>query len=105
MPKKPSKTSLDFAVFGLSFALVLTDEIKRLVPIKSHQYNRVVAADKTINRLLDSVAPHGPATIDCKKAEELFDLLKAKVLEMYSQPQATATAKPPRKARKAEVTA
>ncbi|MHC1697756.1 MAG: hypothetical protein AB9919_06810 [Geobacteraceae bacterium] len=91
MPKSPAKNSLNFAVFGLSFALCLTDEIKRLVPMKSHQYNRVEAADKTINLLLDSVAQHGPQTIDCEKAEELFNLLKAKVLEMYSVPKPRQT--------------
>lgn len=77
MSAQKSKASLSFAVFGISFALAAADQVKHDVKPRSQSWNRAASLEAAANRLLDSVAPAGPAHQDSSNAGAIFDLVTA----------------------------
>jgi hypothetical protein len=78
---QPTKATLSFAVFGISYALAAADEIKRNVRRLSEQWNRAESVEHAANRLLDSVMPSGPGYEDSINAGRISDMLPAAAKE------------------------
>lgn len=71
--------------YRTAFALCIIDQVKRQAPIRSHQWNRAEALDKSIKRLLDDVTRKGKKT-DLDVAEKIFDLVERDIVKLYANP-------------------
>lgn len=71
------------AAFHISFCLAGLNKIKRDTKIKSREWNRIDAAEDTLNRLLDCYPLTELHNEDMEKAAKIFGALEKQVTRMY----------------------